>query len=69
MQCKRKSTQKRTLNDNNVCIDCVNERDDNETNLLEIDDSKSISELTFGKFKKWMAAEFYDKIKTFLTIS
>lgn len=63
-QCKRKPTQKRTLNDNNICIDCMNELNDN---VLDMDDEATLDSIRFADFKLWMMSQLspiHDDIKT-----
>ena len=56
VNCNRKPTQKRKLDDNNVCNECIANAND-EIPDSNLDDNKSVSEINFGDFKKWMKSE------------
>ena len=55
MICKMKLTQKRKLDDNNVCNEC--KLHSNTDIPIGIDDNKYIGDIAFGEFKNWMKAE------------
>ena len=54
--CKRNATQKRLLDDNNVCSDC---KVPVVIPVTQIDESKCMSEITFSEFKSWISSELY----------
>ena len=53
--CKMKVTQKRKLDDNNVCNEC--KLHSNTDIPIGIDDDKCMGDIAFGEFKNWMKAE------------
>ena len=58
-ECKRNETQKRTLNEGNVCTECI------ERHIPEVDfaNDKNISDVTFGEFKNWFKVQLKTELK------
>ena len=58
VKCKRKSTRTRTLNDEDICTECVVDIPSGG-----IDDATDMGSLTFGEFKTWMTTALRDVVK------
>ena len=61
ISCKRGPTQKRKLDNNNICSECKTtvELEVSDT----IDDDKPIAEISFGDFRKWISHELQGMIQ------
>ena len=55
--CKRAPTQKRKLDQNNICTECRDEEKEETFNQANIDDSKPMGDITFGEFRSWFKGE------------